>query len=74
MRKEKNMKKILKIKFENIIALLGFILFTYGIIEHQIKNGFSLQNLLAEMLFYYLTLMVVRYSLKEARHNLNQMI
>ena len=67
------MKKILKIKFENLIALLGFILFTYGMIKHQL-NGFSLQNLIAEMLFYYPIVMVVKYSLKEVRYNLIRMI
>ena len=67
------MKKILKIKFENLIALLGFILFTYGMIKHQL-NRFSLQNLIAEMLFYYPICLVVKYSLKEVRYNLIRMI
>ena len=68
------MKKILKIKFENIIALLGFVLFTYGMIKHQINNGFSLNKLMIEMLFYYPIVMVVKYSLKEVRYNLIRMI
>lgn len=67
------MKKILKIKFENIIALLGFILFTYGMIEHQL-SGFSLNKLMIEMLFYYPICLVVKYSLKEVRYNLIRMI
>ncbi|MBR4672105.1 MAG: hypothetical protein IKO78_02750 [Bacilli bacterium] len=68
------MKKVLRFKFENLIALSGFILFTYGMIEHQIMNGFSLNNLFYESLFYYSITMVCRYAIKEVRFNLQQMI
>lgn len=68
------MRTLLRLKFENIIALLGFILFTYGMIEHQIMNGFSLNNMFYESLFYYSITMVCRYAIKEVRYNLQQII
>ena len=68
------MKKLLRIKFENIIAIAGFILFTDAMIEHQIVNGFSLNNMFYESLFYYPVVMMCRYGLKEVRFNLQQML
>ena len=64
------MKKLLRIKFENIISILAFVFFTYCMICHQVGNGFNLSNLIYEMMFYYSMTLALNIAIKAVRLDL----
>ena len=68
------MKKLLNVKWENIMAILTTIFFTTSIIKHIIRNGFDWTMFLFEILIYglvasmtYIAFYSIRRDLKEER-------
>ena len=54
--------KLLRIKWENIIAISLVIFFTYCIAKHMINNGLILNVLIQEIIVYGLATFIGYYS------------
>ncbi len=62
------MKKILNIKWENIISIMFGSFFIYAITYHQVINGFDLINLFYELMIYGLVTFMTNYGIKSIRN------
>lgn len=72
LKNKKNIKKVLSIKFENILLIFNLLFFTYCMIYHIALNGIDITNILIEMLVYYSLSFTLSYSIKNVRKDLKE--